>query len=126
MDEYFWFALKSVPHVGNVTFRRLLDHFRNLIQPFASGDEALLMVRPEDLELDAREPSSEDIGLPVTCTDLVFQGPVVRCALLDPANHELIIYLEENEQKPEVRPGAKLWLRWRPQSSRLLREDENA
>ena len=28
MDHYFWFALKSVPLVGNVTFCRLLHHFR--------------------------------------------------------------------------------------------------
>ncbi|MEI8356268.1 MAG: DNA-protecting protein DprA, partial [Deltaproteobacteria bacterium] len=27
MDNFFWFALKAIPSVGNVTFRRLLDHF---------------------------------------------------------------------------------------------------
>lgn len=27
MEHYFWFALKSVPLVGNVTFRRLVEHF---------------------------------------------------------------------------------------------------
>jgi len=27
MEEFFWFALKSIPHVGNVTIRRLVDHF---------------------------------------------------------------------------------------------------
>lgn len=27
MDPYYWFGLKSVPQVGNVTFRRLLSHF---------------------------------------------------------------------------------------------------
>ncbi|QXE92494.1 DNA-processing protein DprA [Geomonas subterranea] len=27
MDHYYWFALKSVPQVGNVTFLRLLSHF---------------------------------------------------------------------------------------------------
>ncbi len=27
MDHYWWFALKSVPMVGNVTFRRLLEQF---------------------------------------------------------------------------------------------------
>jgi len=91
---------------------------------FAPGEETLLMVRPEDLELDASEPAPGDFGLPVTCTDLVFQGPVVRCALLDAAGDELIIYLEENEQKPEVRPGAKLWLRWRPEASRLLQVEK--
>jgi spermidine/putrescine transport system ATP-binding protein len=90
---------------------------------FAAGETALLMLRPEDLELDANEPSPGDFGLPVTCTDLVFQGPAVRCALLDAAGDELIIYLQEDEQKPEVRPGAQLWLRWRPEASRLLRED---
>jgi DNA processing protein len=27
MEHYFWFALKSVPQVGNVTFLRLISHF---------------------------------------------------------------------------------------------------
>jgi DNA processing protein len=27
MDFFYWFALKSVPYVGNVTFRRLLERF---------------------------------------------------------------------------------------------------
>jgi DNA processing protein len=27
MENFYWFALKAVPLVGNVTFRRLLDHF---------------------------------------------------------------------------------------------------
>ena len=27
MEHYFWFALKSVPLVGNVAFRRLVEHF---------------------------------------------------------------------------------------------------
>ncbi len=27
MDHYYWFALKSVPFVGNVTFRKLLERF---------------------------------------------------------------------------------------------------
>jgi spermidine/putrescine transport system ATP-binding protein len=92
---------------------------------FASGQDALLMIRPEDLELDAQEPSGGWIGLPVTCTDLVFQGAHVRCALEDAAGDELVIYLEEHEQKPEVRPGASLWLCWRPDAARLLHPEEN-
>jgi DNA processing protein len=27
MEHYYWFALRSIPLVGNVTFRRLLEHF---------------------------------------------------------------------------------------------------
>ena len=90
---------------------------------FADGASALLMVRPERLELGASEPPPERMGLPVTCTDIVFQGPVVRCALRDAAGDELVVYLEENEQKPEVRPGAALWLSWEPGAARLLEPD---
>ena len=48
----------------------------------------------------------------------------MRCALEDAVGDELIIYLEEHEQKPEVRPGATLWLRWRPDAARLLHAEE--
>ena len=41
MDHYFWFALKSVPLVGNVTFCRLLHHFET--------PEAVLKATPDDL-----------------------------------------------------------------------------
>ena len=91
---------------------------------FEAGRDALLMIRPEDLELDAKEPGAGWIGLPVTCTDLVFQGPVVRCTLQGAAGDELVVYLEEQEQQPEVRRGAELWLRWRPDSARLLHAEE--
>jgi spermidine/putrescine transport system ATP-binding protein len=87
---------------------------------FEAGREALLMLRPEALELDAKEPEAGWIGLPVTCTDLVFQGPVVRCALVDVAGNELVVYLDERAPRPPVRPSDALWLRWRPDSARLL------
>ena len=90
---------------------------------FADGASALLMVRPERLELAAGEPPPQRIGLPVTCTDIIFQGPVVRCALRDAAGDELVVYLEEDERKPEVRPGAALWLSWEPGAARLLEPD---
>jgi spermidine/putrescine transport system ATP-binding protein len=93
---------------------------------FTRGAEALLMVRPEDLELGASEPPPVRMGLPVTCTDIVFQGPVVRCALLDAAGDELVVYLEEHEQGAEVRPGAALWLSWQPRKARLLHPDPAA
>ncbi|HXK22437.1 MAG TPA: ABC transporter ATP-binding protein [Myxococcota bacterium] len=91
---------------------------------FANGDDALLMVRPEDLALDSKEPGTGWASLPVTCTDLVFQGAVVRCALADCAGNELVVHLGPHDQTPEVRHGASLWLRWRPDSARLLHRDE--
>ena len=92
---------------------------------FANGEPALLMVRPEDLALDAKEPDASSISLPVTCTDLVFQGAVVRCALVDCSGNELVVHLGPHDATPELRPGASLWLRWRSDSARLLHRDES-
>jgi len=44
MDYYFWFALKSVPLVGNVTFCRLLHHFETPEQVFKASAEELAAV----------------------------------------------------------------------------------
>ena len=41
MDCYWWFALKSVPQVGNVTFRRLLEQFGSPEQVFRADEGAL-------------------------------------------------------------------------------------
>jgi spermidine/putrescine ABC transporter ATP-binding subunit len=90
---------------------------------FPTGEAALLMVRPEDLKLACDAPSEGAVGLPVTLTDMVFQGAAVRCSLLDAESNELVIFLEEDEQQPEFRPGASLWLSWRPSSARLLHKE---
>jgi spermidine/putrescine transport system ATP-binding protein len=93
---------------------------------FAAGEAALLMVRPERLEIGPSAPAPGLQGLPVTCTDLVFQGPVRRCALRDSAGGELIDYLEASQLQPGVKPGAALWVSWHPDAARLLRPDGSA
>ena len=91
---------------------------------FEAGAPALLMIRPERLELAATEPPPDMLGLPVTCTEMVFQGAVRRCALRDPAGGELIDYLEASRATPDVVPGANLWVSWQPDAARLLHPDE--
>ena len=90
---------------------------------FAPGAPAVLMIRPERLEVGPSEPPPGRLGLPVTCTDLVFQGALVRCALRDEAGGELIDYLEASRQQPGVRPGASLWVSWERDAARLLHPD---
>jgi len=87
---------------------------------FAAGGAALLMVRPERLQLAVAEPGAGRAGLPVTCSDLVYQGAQLRCALADPAGGELVAQLEADEPRPGVLPGAALWASWDPASVRLL------
>jgi DNA processing protein len=45
MDDYFWFALKSTPHVGNVTFRRLVEHFGTPGRALSASERELAAVR---------------------------------------------------------------------------------
>jgi DNA processing protein len=45
MDYLFWFALKAVPHVGNVTFRRLLGRFGSAENVFKVSAKELASVR---------------------------------------------------------------------------------
>lgn len=45
MDELFWLALKNVPHVGNVTFRRLLNHFGTPERVLSASERELAEVK---------------------------------------------------------------------------------
>lgn len=45
MEHYYWFALKSVPLVGNVTFRRLLERFNTPERALKAVPEELAQVR---------------------------------------------------------------------------------
>jgi len=45
MEHYWWFALKSVPMVGNVTFRRLLENFGTPELAFRASEEQLGRVK---------------------------------------------------------------------------------
>jgi DNA processing protein len=45
MEHYFWFALKSVPQVGNVTFLRLISHFGSPQQVLEATARELAQVR---------------------------------------------------------------------------------
>jgi len=90
---------------------------------FDSNATALLMVRPERLEISFDEPTGGMLGFPVTCTDVVFQGPVLRCALRDPAGGELVDYIETSRDMPGVKPGASLWAHFEPTAARLLQPE---
>jgi DNA processing protein len=45
MDHYYWYALKSIPLVGNVTFRRLLERFDTPERALQASAEELAQVK---------------------------------------------------------------------------------
>jgi spermidine/putrescine transport system ATP-binding protein len=87
---------------------------------FAAGAPALLMVRPERIHVGKDEPGPGRTALPVTCTDLVFQGAQLRCALCDPLGAGLVAHIEADEPREGVAPGAALWVSWPTDAARLL------
>jgi spermidine/putrescine transport system ATP-binding protein len=87
---------------------------------FAAGAPALLMVRPERLEVCGSEPSAGECCMPVTCTDLVFQGAVQRCAVKTAGGDELVAHIDTDRPVREARAGAALWASWDSEAARLL------
>lgn len=45
MDYFYWFALKAIPQVGNVTFRRLIERFESPEKVFSAPAEELATVK---------------------------------------------------------------------------------
>jgi len=87
---------------------------------FSPGAPALLMIRPEHLLVGQAEPPPGRLGLPVTCTDSIFQGAVRRLVLRAAGGGEPIDSLEAVCPQRTVVPGAALWASWEPQAARLL------
>ena len=92
-------------------------------RPFAAGDAAVLMVRPERVRLEAAEPASPVVALPVTVADVIFQGPVVRAVLRGPGGDELVAHLESARRTGVLVRGAAMWASWDPAATRLLPPD---
>jgi len=91
---------------------------------FSAGAKALLMVRPERLEVSASEPAAGVPCMPVTCIDVLFQGAALRCAVRTPSGDEIVAHIESDRPVAAAKPGAALWLYWEPESARLLHPDE--
>jgi spermidine/putrescine transport system ATP-binding protein len=87
---------------------------------FAPGDEAMVMVRPERVRLSVDEPENGEPALPVTVTELIFQGPVVRCVLRDATGDEIVAHLASDRRLAKPGIGEPGWASWDPEAARLL------
>ena len=86
-----------------------------------TGDPAVVMVRPERLHLGLTEPGGDRAAVATTIADLVFQGPVLRCALRTDAGTELVAHIGPEDDLPMLRPGDRLWASWDHDAACLLR-----
>jgi spermidine/putrescine transport system ATP-binding protein len=83
----------------------------------AAGALALVMVRPERVRVGVAQVPG---GLPATVVAVVFQGPVVHCALRAADGTELVAHLGPAAATPAFVPGQQVFVDWDPDAPRLL------
>jgi spermidine/putrescine transport system ATP-binding protein len=84
-----------------------------------AGGAATVMVRPERLRLTANG-QVERGALPTTVQSVVFQGPVVRCALRCADGTIIVAHVGPEHELPDVRPGQTIYVSWDADAARLL------
>jgi spermidine/putrescine transport system ATP-binding protein len=86
---------------------------------FAAGDAAMVMIRPERIEL-ARQHAPGEASLPVTVVETIFQGPVLRCVLRDARGDEIVAHLGGGRRPAGPAIGEAGWASWQLDAARLL------
>jgi spermidine/putrescine transport system ATP-binding protein len=86
----------------------------------APKGRAMLMIRPERLELTAKAPAANGRGIETSVRDLTFQGPVVRAALVTGDGIDVVAHVGPEADLPMLRPGDKVWVTWDDAAARLL------
>jgi len=88
---------------------------------FSAGDSALLVLRPERLQIASGAPGEEAKGrMQARVVDTVFQGPVVRFDLQTAEGRDLVVILLAQDRPPGVEPGSEVWVSWDPESAYVL------
>ena len=87
-----------------------------------TGARALVMVRPERVRVAAAPAPG---ALPVTVVEVVFQGPVVQCAVRAADGTELVAHLGPGAATPAPVLGQHVFVDWDPDAPRLLPPADN-
>ena len=90
-------------------------------QSVRAGDAVTFMVRPEWVRVSVDEPANGHQSVRCTVVDYVFQGPVVRFALVADGT-EVVAHVGADEQLPLLRPGDAVWASWERDAALLLPE----
>jgi spermidine/putrescine transport system ATP-binding protein len=86
---------------------------------FATGDPAMVMIRPERVRVTATPPAG-DPAVPATIVELIFQGPVVRCVLRDTTGDEIVAHLASDRRLARPGIGELGFVSWEEDAARLL------
>ncbi len=94
---------------------------------FRIGDSALLVLRPERLQVSAEKPDSERAGhVRARIKDLVFQGPVLRLTLQCRDGREIVMVIPSQNRPTVAGSGDEVWVTWAVEDAYVLPEGEPA
>jgi spermidine/putrescine transport system ATP-binding protein len=94
---------------------------------FRIGDSALLVLRPERLQVSAEKPDSERAGhVRARIKDLVFQGPVLRLTLQCRDGREIVMVIPSQNRPTVTSAGDEVWVTWDVEDAYVLPEGEPA
>lgn len=94
---------------------------------FRIGDSALLVLRPERLQVSAEKPDSERAGhVRARIKDLVFQGPVLRLTLQCQDGREIVMVIPSQNRPAVASAGDEVWVTWDVEDAYVLPEGEPA
>ncbi len=85
----------------------------------ASGDDVLVMVRPEQVRL-ARERPTGHPALEATVREIIFRGPSVRVELSAGEALTVVANTADDRVLDGLRPGATVWAGWETGASSLV------
>ena len=91
-------------------------------QPALRPGPAVLMVRPERLQLSLERPEGRS-AIPGTVVGVTVQGPVVRVSL-DSGGHPVVAHLGPEDDLPAMRPGEQVWASWPTDAACVLPDAE--
>jgi spermidine/putrescine transport system ATP-binding protein len=86
----------------------------------AAGEAAIVMIRPERLHLSLDVGDDVPNSISAILTELIFQGPVIRCVVRDRTDAEIVVHLNPDQRPPGLARGAHVKVAWEPVAARLL------
>jgi spermidine/putrescine transport system ATP-binding protein len=86
----------------------------------STGSDAMVMVRPERIEVNAAEPSGATTGVPGTISEVIFRGPLVHVGFATDSGSRVVAHVNGPDALNELRQGDTAWACWEPDAAYLV------
>jgi putative spermidine/putrescine transport system ATP-binding protein len=85
-----------------------------------AGDDAALMLRPEQIRIRAQTAQAADASLPVVIRDVTYLGDTMHYSVATPWQQEIAVRTSAGQREAHLNVGAEAWLDWDSVSARVF------